>query len=238
MNDNEDGEIAARAAQYVKDNRKKIVEERTAHFKQEENPVSSFMAGSPGAGKTEASLRLLKNAGDILRIDADELRNYFRECGYDGTNSHVFQKAATRFVHEIHDAALKKRISFLLDGTFASENIARQNIQRSLKRNRDVVILFVYQSPLRAWRFVQERELVEGRRIRSEDFAEKFCASRDVVNKMKQEFGTKITLGLIRKDIDEGVQFYKKSIETIDDHIPKKYNKEQILQVIQNFSVT
>ncbi len=125
------------------------------------------------------TLKLLKNHGDILRIDADELREHFRECGYDGKNSHLFQKAATRLVHEIHDAALKSKISFLLDGTFAGEPMARQNIQRSLKRNRDVFVLFVYQSPFIAWNFVQKREKLEGRRILPQDFAEKFCASID-----------------------------------------------------------
>ena len=226
-------EITARAVQFAKDKRKEITRQALAELSQESNPVSIFMAGSPGAGKTETSKELLRAIDQILRIDADELREHFRECGYDGKNSHLFQKAATRLVHEIHDAALKSRISFLLDGTFASESMARQNIERSVKRNRDVFVLFVYQSPLIAWNFVQKREKVEGRRIRPQDFAEKFCASREVVNKMKAEFGNKIELSLIQKNIDGANKFFEKNIQRIDDHVPEKYTADQILTEIE-----
>ena len=232
MNCSEDEEISERAAQYAKENYKTIVKQATEKFDPEENPVSSFMAGSPGAGKTEISIRLLKNTNNILRIDTDELRNHFRECGYQGDNSHLFQKAATKLVHEIHDQALKKKLSFLLDSTFSSETMARKNIERSLKRKRAVVILFVYQPPLQAWHFVQKREQVEGRRIRPEDFAEKFCASREVVDKMKKEFQKKITVRLICKNIDGTEKFYRKNVERIGDHISEKYNEEQILNEI------
>ena len=226
-------EISARAQQFAKDNRKEITKQEIAGFPLESNSISIFMAGSPGAGKTEASKRLLKNHGRILRIDPDELRKLFKECGYDGKNSHLFQRAATILVHEIHNAALKNNISFLLDGTFASESMARQNIERSLKRNRAVFILFVYQSPLAAWYFVQKRERVEGRRIRLQDFAEKFCASREVVNTMKAEFGNKIELSLVQKNIDGTNKFFKESIQRIDDYISEKYTEQQILDEIK-----
>ncbi len=225
-------EISDRASAYVKTHRKDIALRATEKFSAEKTPVSIFMAGSPGAGKTEISIQLLRNAGNILRIDADELRAHFKSCGYTGANSHLFQKPVSSLVHEIHNVALKNHISFLLDGTFADEEMARQNIERSLKRERGVFIIFVYQAPQQAWYFVQEREIVEGRRIRPEDFARKFCACQEVVNKMKAGFGRKITLMLIHKNIDGTDKFYKKSIERIEDHIPEKYSEEQILNEI------
>ena len=234
MNYIENEEISERATRYANENYKAIVEQETEKFDPEENPVSGFMAGSPGAGKTEISIRLLRNTNNILRIDTDELRNHFREYGYRGDNSHLFQKAATKLVHEIHNQALKENLSFLLDSTFSSETMARQNIERSLKRKRDVFILFVYQSPLKAWDFVQQREQVEGRRIRLEDFAKKFCTSREVVDKMKEEFQKKITVTLICKNIDGTDKFYRKNVDRIGDHISEKYNKEQILNQIQD----
>ncbi|WP_423905833.1 zeta toxin family protein [Candidatus Spongiihabitans sp.] len=230
MADISEKEISDKALQYAKENHKTIVAQITEGFHLETNPVSIFMAGSPGAGKTETSMRLLKNIDNMLRIDADELRNHFHD--YKKSNSHLFQKAATKLVHEIHNSALKNRISFLLDGTFANENIARENIKRSLNKNRDVFILFVYQSPMTAWNFVQQREIVEGRRIRSEDFAKKFYASREVVNKIKAEFGNRVIVALLCKNIDGTNKFYKKSVERIDDHIPEKYSEEQILKKI------
>ena len=47
------------------------------HYPREENPVSVYMAGSPGAGKTETSKQLLASTAEgvgVIRIDPDELR--------------------------------------------------------------------------------------------------------------------------------------------------------------------
>ncbi|WP_349306189.1 zeta toxin family protein [Pseudomonas sp. PCH44] len=58
-------------------------------------PVSVFMSGSAGAGKTEASIELLNLFSDqpILRIDPDELRNEFAD--YQGGNAYLFQGAVS-----------------------------------------------------------------------------------------------------------------------------------------------
>lgn len=221
------------ADEYVRRNRKAIVDAVTSKVTPEKNPVSIFMAGSPGAGKTETSIQLLSRAENVLRIDADELRECFRECGYDGANSHIFQKAATRLVHEIHNAALKKRINFLLDGTFAVESVARENIRRSLKRGRSVYVVFVYQAPAKAWHFVQQREAAEGRRVRPKDFAKKFCASQEVANKMKAEFGEQVMLDLVYKDLDNAVEFYKSNVDNVLNYIGEQYTEAQILREIQ-----
>lgn len=229
------GEIIAQADDYARTHRNRIVAEAISKFTPDPSgpPVSIFMAGSPGAGKTEVSKRLLEDTDGVLRIDADELRECFKPCGYDGANSHLFQKAATRLVHGIHDKALKKKISFLLDGTFSSEEMARQNITRSLKRSRLVYIICVYQFPEQAWHFVQQRERIEGRRIRAEDFAKKFCASYEVVNKMKAEFGEQVTLTLVIKNIDGSTKEHKKNIQRIEDHISQKHTEQSILSMIK-----
>ena len=74
----------------------------------ESNPVTVYMAGSPGAGKTESSKRLLNaikdiSPGEIIRIDPDELRNFFE--GYNGSNAHLFQHAVWTVVNRIIDKA-------------------------------------------------------------------------------------------------------------------------------------
>ena len=236
MSDSENQEVIDCADKWVRAHKKEFVEEITKNFSPEQSPASIFMAGSPGAGKTEVSKSVLKNVSNTLRIDADELRDCFKECGYTGDNSHLFQKAATRLVHEMHDFALKKKISFLLDGTFSNETIARQNIQRSLKRGRSVYIIFVYQSPHIAWNFVQKREKVEGRRVRAQDFSDKFCASQIVVNKIKAEFADEIVLLLHHKDIDTKRMVFRKVTRSLDEHIPEKHTAEQLLQQIQTLA--
>lgn len=91
----------------------------------EDKPVSVFMAGSPGAGKTEASKVLLEEFGEsILRIDPDDLRSEFAD--YSGNNSWLFQAGISILVDKVHDLALKQKQSFLLDDN--SRKLYRANI--------------------------------------------------------------------------------------------------------------
>ena len=101
------------------------------------------MAGSPGAGKTEASKALIADlqpeGSEILRIDPDDLREEFED--YTGANSYLFQRAVSILVEKLHDFALKQKQSFLLDGTLSNHEIAEKNIGRSLDKKRFVQIL-------------------------------------------------------------------------------------------------
>jgi len=249
----EEKDIEQAAFEYAKENRNEIARRLTdpAIFVSEANPVSVFMAGSPGAGKTEASIELLniEGAGEtetensiellnleatdgtkVLRIDPDELREELQ--GYTGENAWLFQRAVIPIVERIHDLALKQKQSFLLDGTLSSYNVAEKNIQRSLKRGRMVQILYVYQEPQQAWQFVQARELDEGRRIKPEDFVRQYFDARVVVNRLKTEFGKAIQVDLLMKNNDGSHQFYRAGVDQIDNHIPEKYSVEDVRHII------
>lgn len=203
-------------------------------FIPEAQPVSVFMAGSPGAGKTEASIELLEIKGGsssrILRIDPDELRELLP--GYSGGNSWLFQRAVIPIVERIHDLALQQAQSFLLDGTLSSYSVAQRNIERSLKRDRTVQILYVYQEPQQAWRFVQARETAEGRRIEPEDFVRQYFAAREVVNRLKADFGKLIQVDLLMKNNDGSHRFYRAGVDQIDNHIPEKYSVADVRQML------
>ena len=186
--------LISEALSFARKNKKEIAKELTTKdiYPAEDEPVSLFMAGSPGAGKTEASKNLIAEITTdnqkILRIDSDELRARFD--AYDGRNSHLFQGAVSILVDCILDFAFKNKQSFVLDGTLSNIVIARKNIERSLKkkRNRYVQILYVYQNPIKAWEFVQARERLEGRKILKNDFIKQYFAAREVVNSLKGEF--------------------------------------------------
>ena len=219
----ESDKISAEALKYAKAHKRQIVEKYLSGVPRAENPGSIFMAGSPGAGKTEVSKQLLENlsfAGQkFVRIDADELR---AECpGYNGANSHLFQKAVTFLVHEIHSAALKAGVSFVLDGTFSNFDTQQQNIERSLKRGRTVAVVYVYQTSEVAWRFIQTREKTEGRSVPKAEFLRKSQESVNVVNEIKAHFGAKIHLNLVIKDGNGNDKFRHANIDTLDNHIPK-----------------
>jgi len=77
---NNEAEIQQIAIEFARKNKKSIAKCLTDKniFVSEENPVSVFMAGSPGAGKTEVSIQLSDgfsdDGTDVLRIDPDESR--------------------------------------------------------------------------------------------------------------------------------------------------------------------
>ncbi len=228
--------IAQVAWDYAKKHRTEIARRLTdpAIFVPEVNPVSVFMAGSPGAGKTEASIELLNLKGQdgakVLRIDPDELRAELP--GYTGNNAWLFQRAVTPIVERIHDLALDQQQSFLLDGTLSSYSVAEKNIERSLKRRRTVQILYVYQEPEQAWKFVQAREAADGRRIQPEDFARQYFAARDAVNSLKAKFGKEIYVDLLMKNNDGSHQFYRAGIDQIDNHIPESYSVTDVRRIL------
>ncbi len=180
------------ALRWAKSNRTKFAAEFTDANKYpgEKDPVALFMAGSPGAGKTEASKALAEEVGAFLRIDPDEFRAHIP--GYTGQNSWLVQDAVSRLVERVIDKAFSQKQSFLLDGTLSSLGVADRNVARCIKHGRAVQIIYVYQDPEQAWNFVKARELQEGRRIPPERFVHQFFASRDVVNELKVKFGPAI----------------------------------------------
>ncbi|PZW60194.1 zeta toxin [Pseudomonas sp. URMO17WK12:I6] len=223
-------EISNQAISFARSNKKAIARRRTDKtiYPLEEAPVSVFMAGSPGAGKTEASIALVNLFADtkILRIDPDELRNEFSE--YSGGNSWLFQGGVSILVEKVLDFAIDQRQSFLLDGTFSNIDVARRNVERSLKKGRFVQILYVYQNPFLAWDFVKAREEAEGRRIRKEHFIDQYFAARDVVNSLKLEFGSDVHVDLLLKHIDNSGRLYKAGVDKIDYHIPEQYTRADL----------
>ena len=221
--------IKDEAIEYARRQKKAIARKLTDknQFPPDAEPVSIFMAGSPGAGKTEASKALIRQFRDPpVRIDPDELRSEFQD--YNGRNSWLFQPAAAILVERIHDHALKNGQNFILDGTLSSLDKARSNIERSLKRDRCVQILYVYQEPALAWRFVCAREAEEGRRIEPDTFVAQYFAARSVVNQLKMEFGQSISVDLILKNHDNSDRVYKDNIDKVDHHLPEKYTAGEV----------
>lgn len=132
----------------------------------------------------------------------------------------------------LHDCALSQRQSFLLDGTLANFEIAEKNIDRSLRKGRPVLILYVYQRPELAWEFVKAREKVEGRNIPVDEFVRQYFAARDVVNRLKKRFGKAIEVDLLLKNTDGTHRVYEANIDQIDNHVPETYDRAALEQLL------
>ncbi|WP_288367712.1 zeta toxin family protein [uncultured Alcanivorax sp.] len=228
-------ELQEEAIAFARKNKKKIGKRLTdtSRFVPEKEPVTVFMAGCPGAGKTEASIELIDSVkdggGEILRVDPDELRSELP--GYTGDNSWLFQGGVSILVEKVLDLALKQRQTFLLDGTLARYEVACRNIERCLAKGRLVQVLYVYQEPLQAWEFVQAREAREGRRILAEDFINQYFTVREVVNRLKVEYPA-IKVDLLLKNRDGSDRFYKANVERIDNYIPEKYSRADLERML------
>src|SRR3989344_2666315 len=129
-------EIEAEAISFAKSHKEEIARELTnlQKFPADSSPVSVFMAGSPGAGKTESSRRLIERfSGDghmVLRIDPDDLRS--RLPGYSGKNSSLFQGATSIIADRMQDLAISQDQNYVFDGTLTNLERARGNIVRGL----------------------------------------------------------------------------------------------------------
>ena len=223
-----DDDIIAKSIAKAKKIKKQLAKNMIDHLPEEESAVSVFMAGSPGAGKTETGKSIIsqfkqEHGVEVVHIENDELRKEFED--YQGLNSSLFQRPATLLVEAIHDRALKKKVSFLLDSTLSSFEKAKSNIERSLSKGRYVLIIFVYQEPEQAWRLVQAREVVEGRRVPPEVFVEQFIESQCVVSKLKMLFKDKIDIIFMEKNIDGTKDQSYFDVADIDVLFDKKYNR-------------
>jgi UDP-N-acetylglucosamine kinase len=233
--------IKLAADEFARANKKRITKELTdtSKYAPDEVPFSVFMAGSPGAGKTEVSKALINTleAGKkhkVIRIDGDELRRLIP--GYTGSNSYLFQGAVSILVDKIHDLALDKKQTFLLDGTFSKYDKAVNNIKRSLARNRLVMIFYVYQQPEVAWKFTEAREKLEGRNIPKSAFIDSFIESRETICRIRKDFDDKVVIFLVKKnfethDVKEIIAIAQDG-KQIDDYLGKAYTKDDLEKLL------
>jgi UDP-N-acetylglucosamine kinase len=225
--------LAGNAIKYVKENRKEIVAKIAGSINGGADgvPVSIFMAGSPGAGKTETSKRLIEQfpfgSEKIVRIDPDDIRVMLP--GYDGHNADLFQESSTLAVEYILNFCFDKKKDFILDGTFSSIEKARKNIRRATGHGRVVIILYVFQSPEIAWEFCKKRESLDGRFVPKDQFIKKFFDAKNCVNMIKREYGDKVAVWLVKKNYAnefEGKTIF--NVESLDGYLPEEYTPKML----------
>ena len=236
-----DEEIKEQAFAFAKKNKVCIAKQLTdpKKYVPDKFPISVFMAGSPGAGKTEFSKSIIQILGKdnerrVVRIDGDEIRPLLP--GYTGTNSHLFQGAISQVVEKMQDLLLHNNQSFIFDGTLTKYERAVSNIRRSLDKKRIVFIFYVYQKPEVAWKFTLAREEKEGRNIPKSAFINEFIAARDTVQKIILEFGNKIDVFLVKKDFItntvESVTPIDSSQSKVDRYILETYTKDELDKIL------
>lgn len=236
-----DEEIKSKAVEFAKKNKVSIARKLTDPLKYapEINPISVFMAGSPGAGKTEFSKNLIDILEEdkehrVIRIDGDEVRPLIPE--YIGSNSYLFQGAISLVVEKMQDIVLHQKQNFVLDSTFSRYKKAADNLSRSLEKMRPTFIFYIYQKPEVAWKFTQAREKAEGRKIPKSAFIEEFLGARETVDKILHEFGSKVTVFFVKKDFEKNTVENLVKIDSVknrlDYYISERYDVDNLEKLL------
>lgn len=199
----------------------------------EAEPAAFFMAGLPGSGKTEISRNLIKDSGiNLLRIDMDEIAE--RLPGYKPERADEFRKPAAALLSESFSYALRHNISFIMDGTFGGGQ-ALKNIERSLKHEFKVKIIYALQDPKVAWQFTVAREKVEHRAIKFDGFVEAYYKTINNIKKVSEEFGSQIAIDVAIKNAENKVEKWKRDVSSdeIDSLVGVEYNKDKLIEYIK-----
>ncbi|MBI4234820.1 zeta toxin family protein [Candidatus Peregrinibacteria bacterium] len=212
------------AIEFIKQNKRLLIETFANDniCPSQNDAVSIFMAGSPGAGKTEFCKNFIRKSGvQVVRIDADDIRNIIPQ--YTGKNSNRVQGAAALGVEKLYDYVLAKGKSCILDGTFSKLDIVHKDVGRSIKRGRTVSIFYVYQDPLLAWKFTKAREFEEGRSVPKGIFVEAFFNAKKNAETIKMMYGEKVRLFLIERNAKTNSYNFHSDIDAIDQYLKMPY---------------
>lgn len=111
-------------------------------------------------------------------------------------------------------------------------SVALKNINRSIKRKREVEVFYVYQDAIRAWRFVTAREKIERRKILLKDFLWQYFQAKNVVNTINQRYGNLVQITLLdNREFNYNVKFIN-SNDKIDNFITDKYTYSQLEKLL------
>lgn len=136
---------------WARDHKKRIAKEYLSRYDYpgSDAPHAIFMAGLPGAGKTEFAKRLMPQlVVPPLHIDMDEIAEHIEN--YKPRIAHLFRAGATVILERLYDQAIHRRIEILVDGTF-SHNKSIKNIQRAIDHGYAVRVYFISPDPITAW---------------------------------------------------------------------------------------
>lgn len=192
-------ELERTSIEYLNTYKQQFLEEYTKDIAVIDDKLAIFTAGMSGVGKTEFAVYLKEKNRNLLHIDTDEIRKFFQEVGYNGQNSDVFQKVASRGFNELFNYSIKNGYSLILDSNLASINQAVQNIERLLKRGYNIQIYYLYNEPKVCFKYATTREVVTRRKVPKDVFVRSNTNSYRTIIEIKSIFKEKVILNFFDK---------------------------------------
>lgn len=192
-------ELEKKAIKYLNENKQIFLEQYSSKIKALYEKNAIFTAGMSGVGKTEFGIFFKERNPDFLHIDTDDIRDFFKPVGYDGQNSNIFQKVASRGFNELFNYSLKQEYSIILDSNLSNISQAIQNIERLLKRGYNIQIYYLYNNPKVCFEYATRREIVTHRKVPKDVFIRSNINSYNTVLEIKSIFKDSIYLHFIDK---------------------------------------
>jgi hypothetical protein len=192
-------EIEKKAIDYINKNKKIFIEKFTKEITPQDEKVAIFTAGMSGVGKTEFGVFLKENNPSLLHIDTDNIRDFFEPIGYDGSNSNIFQKPASKGFSKLFDYAIKQKLSIILDSNLSNLSKAVENIERLLDKGYKIEICYLYNEPTVCYEYAIKREIVTKRKVPYDIFINSNINSYKTVLELKNIFKNDIMLHYIDK---------------------------------------
>jgi len=196
-------EIVSKAIDYINSNKKYFIELYTKDIIPQTPKSAIFMAGMSGVGKTEFASFLQKQNRNLLHIDTDNIRDFFEPVGYNGTNSEIFQKPASKGYSKLFDHAMKKGLSVILDSNLSSVSKAVENIDRLLAKDYIIEIYYLYNDPQKCFEYAVKREVVTKRKVPYDVFVKSNVDSFYTIIELKKRYNTDIVLHFLDKRINK-----------------------------------
>ncbi len=184
---------------FIRGLQKEFLETYTKGTEPSTEKVAIFTAGMSGVGKTELATFLKEENPKLLHIDTDKIREFFRAIGYDGQNSNLYQKVASRGFSELFSHSLKKGYSLIMDSNFANIEVAVLNIKRLLKKSYKIKIFYLYDSPELCYEYATRREVITHRKVPKDVFAQSNLNSYKTVLEIKELFKKEVELTFFDK---------------------------------------
>lgn len=213
------------AARWARENKGEVVTKLISNVVPTASPSAIFMAGLPGAGKTELAHELVAAmSSKVLFLDMDEIAQVIP--GYVPERADAFRVGATILLERILDRAIKKKIDFVLDGTFGGAK-ALTNVDRALRHGYMIKVIYVRQEPELAWAFTKAREKVEHRAISMTGFVETYERIYENLDNLPVDNETVfLDVVLKRKDNSVGEYYGGASKQMVDELDVPRYTKE------------